>query len=58
MVAVIILEAATMAVTEDMVQDMATPILEVTNLDILPDMEDTVVDTEDTALVSLDTEYS
>jgi len=55
-VAVITLEAAAMAVMgEVMVQDMATPILEATNLDIIPDTEDTVVDPEDTALVSQDT---
>lgn len=54
-VAVITLEAAATAVMgEVMVQDMATPILEATNLDI-PDTEDTVVDPEDTALVSQDT---
>lgn len=55
-VAVITLEAAAMAVMgEVMVQDMATPILEATNLDIIPDTEDTVVDPEDTAPVSQDT---
>lgn len=55
-VAVITLEAAAMAVMgEVMVQDMATPILEATNLDIIPDTEDTVVDPEVTALVSQDT---